>query len=336
MFKNTLKRLGAIVLALAMAMSVMAVTAFAEDTTPTLAKEYTKAGKATVTPSEELSFSVKTKTATDLNVDSPYYGANGADIPDITLIKDANASTFTIGGVDQLQGIGNFTYTLTENDANTAGVTYSTDEVTVNVVNSYKVNADNTVDTSTIVQNVAVGVKGVEGKIASITNTFTAGSLTIDKVVTGALGDKQKGFDVVVTLTAPTGKTVRNNITYSTATGTVTIAPNQWSTSATTGKSSVAVTVTVTDATSVTFNNIPSGVAYEVAEADYTSDGYDAAGYDNNKSGTITSTAVTTTITNNKNASTPTGVIMNIAPYVLMVALAGGIAFFFLRRRNAE
>ena len=39
---------------------------------------------------------------------------------------------------------------------------------------------------------------------------------------------------------------------------------------------------------------------------------------------------------NNKEASTPTGVIMNIAPYALMLVLAGGIAVFFLRRRNAE
>ena len=325
MFKNTLKRLGAIVMVLAMAMSVMAVTAFAEDTTPTLAKEYTKAGKATVTPSEELSFSVKTKTATDLNVDSPYYGEDGEDIPNITLTKKADASTFTIGGVDQLQGIGNFIYTLTENDANTAGVTYSTDEVTVNVIRSYG-------DNNQIVTSIAVGVKGEEGKTASITNTFTAGSLTIDKVVTGALGDRNKEFEVTVTLTAPAGKTVRNNITY----GTETIAPTDWTTDDTTGVSTVTVTVTVTDTTSVTLQNIPSGVAYSVAEADYTSDGYDAASYDTYKTGTINNTAVTTKITNNKNASTPTGVIMNIAPYVLMVALAGGIAFFFLRRRNAE
>ena len=317
MFKNTLKRLGAIVLALAMAMSVMAVTAFAEDTTPTLAKEYTKAGKATVTPSEELSFSVKTKTATDLNVDSPYYGEDGEDIPNITLTKKADASTFTIGGVDQLQGIGNFTYTLTENDANTAGVTYSTDEVTVNVIRSYG-------DNNQIVTSIAVGVKGEEGKTASITNTFTAGSLTIDKVVTGAFGDKSKAFKVTVTLTAPAGKTVRNDITY----GDQTISAG-W-----TGQK--VVDVTVTDASSVTLQNIPSGVVYEVAEADYTSDGYDEASYDTYKTGTINNTAVTTKITNNKNASTPTGVIMNIAPYVLMVALAGGIAFFFLRRRNAE
>ena len=42
------------------------------------------------------------------------------------------------------------------------------------------------------------------------------------------------------------------------------------------------------------------------------------------------------TYINTRNASTPTGVILNIAPYILMVALAGVLAFFFLRKRHYE
>lgn len=38
--------------------------------------------------------------------------------------------------------------------------------------------------------------------------------------------------------------------------------------------------------------------------------------------------------TNTKDASTPTGVIMTIAPYALMVVLAGAFAVVFLTRRN--
>ncbi|HJC88165.1 MAG TPA: QVPTGV class sortase B protein-sorting domain-containing protein, partial [Candidatus Eisenbergiella intestinigallinarum] len=37
---------------------------------------------------------------------------------------------------------------------------------------------------------------------------------------------------------------------------------------------------------------------------------------------------------NIRNASTPTGVVLNIAPYIAMVALAGVLAFVFLRRRH--
>jgi len=40
------------------------------------------------------------------------------------------------------------------------------------------------------------------------------------------------------------------------------------------------------------------------------------------------------TFTNTRNASTPTGVVLNIAPYIAMVALAGVLAFVFLRRRH--
>ena len=38
--------------------------------------------------------------------------------------------------------------------------------------------------------------------------------------------------------------------------------------------------------------------------------------------------------TNTKQVSTPTGVVLNIAPYIAMVALAGVLAFVFLRRRH--
>ena len=43
---------------------------------------------------------------------------------------------------------------------------------------------------------------------------------------------------------------------------------------------------------------------------------------------------VVKTVTNTKNASTPGGVIMTIAPYALMVVLAGAFAVVFLSRRN--
>ena len=40
--------------------------------------------------------------------------------------------------------------------------------------------------------------------------------------------------------------------------------------------------------------------------------------------------------TNLKNAVTPTGIAMTVAPYILMVAVAGIFAILFLRRRHEE
>ena len=42
------------------------------------------------------------------------------------------------------------------------------------------------------------------------------------------------------------------------------------------------------------------------------------------------------TITNTKEAVTPTGIAMTVAPYILMVAVAGIFAVLFLRRRHEE
>ena len=40
------------------------------------------------------------------------------------------------------------------------------------------------------------------------------------------------------------------------------------------------------------------------------------------------------TFVNTRDAATPTGVVLNIAPYIAMVAFAGVLAFVFLRRRH--
>jgi pilin isopeptide linkage protein len=52
--------------------------------------------------------------------------------------------------------------------------------------------------------------------------------------------------------------------------------------------------------------------------------------------GTLTSDATLKAYVNNKDAASPTGIILTIAPYALLVALAGVFAVLFLRRRKEE
>ena len=63
--------------------------------------------------------------------------------------------------------------------------------------------------------------------------------------------------------------------------------------------------------------------------------GSGTADKDGTVSGTI-SADTNITVTNTRNASAPTGIAMTYGPYALMVALAGGMAVLFLRRRNRE
>ena len=88
--------------------------------------------------------------------------------------------------------------------------------------------------------------------------------------------------------------------------------------------------------TDVVFTNIPVGVTYTTTETDPGEYELVSTEYSDTDMTITAGDTDTVTITNDKSVGTPTGVIMNVAPYVLMVALAGGIAFFFLRRKHAE
>lgn len=85
---------------------------------------------------------------------------------------------------------------------------------------------------------------------------------------------------------------------------------------------------------------LSAGDKYTVSEEDCSGEGYVTKINDNKVTGgnyTITgslSADATIRYENIRNASTPTGVVLNIAPYIAMVALAGVLAFVFLRRRH--
>lgn len=42
------------------------------------------------------------------------------------------------------------------------------------------------------------------------------------------------------------------------------------------------------------------------------------------------------TVTNSKTGVTPTGIVMNVAPYAMMLAVAGGLGVVFVNRKKEE
>ena len=105
------------------------------------------------------------------------------------------------------------------------------------------------------------------------------------------------------------------------------------------------IDVTLGKDDTVTIYGLSENDSYTITEKDVTN-GKTATGY------TVTDSCGTTTdgkvegfggtadssyiITNTKVAPTPTGVAMTVAPYILMVAVAGIFAILFLRRRHEE
>ncbi len=283
--------------------------------TITLTKTYNLTNAGTISPAETFAFSALTCT----------------DVADAGVgVTTANAPVPTIGNVTYAQGeagsanmtktititlptytaVGKYTYTFSEVDGKTAGVTYRPDAIKLVV--------------TVIEQNGKVRVAAVhtekEGeKSGNFENTYSAGTLKVTKTVTGNLGDKDKEFDFTVTFTKPEGKNWDMDG----------IVLPIGATKVSDGKYSFKLKHGAT----AEFKNLPYGVSYVVEEADYSSEGYtitEKAG-DNSS---INAPETTAAFTNSKTGTIDTGVTTESLPYVVLmgfVVLAG--AALLLKRK---
>lgn len=322
-------------LVLVLSMSTVAFATGSEEithddmSTVTLTKEYKLTNTGTTSPAETFAFSAL--TCTKVTDAAAGVTTNNAPIPTIASVSytageagGENARKNITITLPEYSSVGIYTYTFTETDGGTAGVTYRSDAITLVVT---------VIEQNGKVRVAAVHTEGDnEVKSGEFNNEYSAGSLSVTKNVTGIMGDKQKEFKVKVTFTAPEGDTVREAITYVDGTETKTIAADEgW-----TGSKEVEITLKHDE--TVTFNNIPYGVTYDVVEDDYTGDkgGYNAASYNfNDENKKIDSLSDNVTITNNKGGVVDTGINMDSMPYILMLAVVFmGLFVFFSKKRK--
>lgn len=256
---------------------------------------------------------------------------------DTTRDRDITTAVITAANYNS---VGRYIYTFHETAGTTAGVTYDNNEykLYVNVVYG---------DTAGTYKIGGAYVKNPAGsKVQEIVNIYQSGNLKITKTVTGNMGDKNKVFDVKVTLTVADGKTVKAPVTITTTpkptdaalTNPATIATGDWS------GNKAEVTLHVKDGTTVELKNLPVGVSYTVAEENYSDYTTSYTQNGNGITGAPTSTAVrekaidTVTITNDKNANVDTGVIVSNLPYILILAaVAAGLVLFAAgKKRHAD
>ena len=332
-----MKKLISLALALVLVLSMSTVafaaeggeTTYTDMSTVTLTKEYKLTNAGTTSPAETFSFSALTCT----NVEDAGVGVTTSNAP-VPTIASVSYTAGEAGGenakkdititLPSYSAVGIYTYTFTETAGNTAGVTYREDAITLVVT---------VIEQGGKVRVAAVHTEGDgEAKSGEFNNEYSAGSLVVKKNVTGIMGDQQKEFTVKVTFTAPSGKTVKEAITYIDGTETKTIAAGDgW-----TGSKEVEITLKHDE--TVTFTNIPYGVTYTVVENDYTAEadgGYDAASYnfdDNNKK--IDTASENVTITNNKDGNIDTGINMDSMPYILLLAVACMGLFVFISKKR--
>lgn len=352
---NTAKKLTAGALALSMMFAMAVPMAFATDEkvwtkeddykTVDIKKVYTAVNAGTHNPAETFYLKqVESKvTSGDATTAPPLEKLTGeGETEYIAKVSytDGEATKekpFTIQ-LPEYTKVGVYEYTLEEVAGDTAGVTYRTDtlKLVITVIN---------------VEGGKIRVAGVHTESTGKTksdkfddNKYSAGNLNVKKVVEGNLGDKNKKFDFTVIFTNNTGKEIKSTIAATVAGRDATAfeGENKFDVEWDANKQYTYHFSLAHDETA-TFANLPYGVTYTVTEADYTGDkgGYQAPttvySEDSGTHNTIDTASETLTVTNTKTGDVDTGVILDNAPYMLMLAVvAGGAMTLVIKKRREE
>ena len=231
---------------------------------------------------------------------------------------------------------GIYHYLVTETQGTYNGITY---DVTPRHVYVYVVNKTDGKD-GYEVQAVKVVKDGETDKAddLEIVNRYDDGTtpeddvhdFTIKKTVTGNQGNKNKGFEFTVTIDGDdTDKADKEKYkavkTPKTGDPTVMHITDE-----------EAATFTLMDGDTLHIYGLSENDEYTVTEADYSSEGYTTTVKDNNAKGKLEADGVVVEFINNKDVGPATGVAMTFAPYVLLVAAAGGLGAVVLGKKKRE
>ncbi len=230
---------------------------------------------------------------------------------------------------------GIYHYEVRETAGSYDGITYSTETYDV-----YLYVTNNSDFSDYVVSNVVVVKNGETDAKSELTFTNDYGKnndgthdVKVTKVIAGTLGDKENDtFSFTVKVNGVEGEVYKVVYTNDTVEHTTYVMSGDDN----------AITVTgVGDQDYIQIFGLSANDTYTVTETDGASQGYtvtdtvdtDAAG---TVSGNVTADDTAETITNTKTASTPTGIMMDIAPYAVLVVIAAAGCFIFLRKRHAK
>lgn len=358
-----LKKLFAGVVAAAM-IATMSFPAFADSDKITVTDENTFKIKKTYTvstnavaPDEDFTFTVVKDSVSNSSITDAQFNAVGKyEVKVKSMARHTSTGTTEFEmQLPEYDKPGTFVYRLTENDNGVAGVTYDDATYYLTVYAFQKAgstSAGNDIECKVRLDKGGVKRAGEDGhKVDAINNSYTAAPLSISKTVTGNMGDKSKYFDFTVTFEAPTGKKVKSTITVSgvgeanevkvdneaLTDKTITFGENE---------TSKTVTFKLKNGETINFTNLPKELTYTVEEANYSSEGYKTFIGDDTETEvrstgklTVNSGDAISVAYTNQNGETilDTGVILDNAPYILMLAVvAGGAMTLVIKKRREE
>lgn len=359
MKRRMTKRMAAATLAGAMVLSMNGMAWAAEVTEFNLTKEVTTDGK-THAPNTAFIFTITEGNEGTLGAAKVYAGVPGG----LTLDTDNDFSfapgtdtsaTYTKTGkinvnVGVFEKPGVYHYLVTETQGTYDGITYDVIPrhlyvFVVNATNGYKVEA---------IKVVKDGATAKEDNL-KIVNSYGDGTpddaihdFIIKKTVTGNQGDKNKEFSFTVTIDGDDADKPEAGAEKYMAVKT----------SKTGGEETIHITdgvpqvFTLMDGETLHIYGLSEKDTYTVTETDYSADGYTtivkddvendefenipAIGTPGEDGKVLTADGQVVEFINHKDVGPATGVAMTFAPYVLLVAAAGGLGAVVLGKKKRE
>ncbi|NLY44605.1 MAG: hypothetical protein GX053_01225 [Tissierella sp.] len=311
-----MKKLLSMVLIFTLVLSMGALAFGLEDADPVVInKELTIVNDETLNPAETFNFTVGTGVGVrdEVEIPAPAFSSNTftIDIVEGELLGSTNID------LPEFTQVGVYTYPISEDEGNIAGFGYDQGvyNLVITVINDPDGDGFLRVITMTDDNNV---------KRDAFKNTFSAGDLTVNKLIAGNYADPNDEFEITVTV-APIGDAVINTDTIAWNTAEVNVSgPGN--------DGEYTAVYTLTGGNSFTIQNLPYDVTYTVVETN-SGEGYEVE-YDGNEEGEIILATHTTTITNTRDIDINTGINLDNAPYVLiLVGVAAGLVGFTMKRR---
>lgn len=353
MRKFNLKKIAAFVLAgtMAIGMSATVFAAYPSGDALTVATKFTKTFTAdddTYLPAATFNFTKPTGVDPDDNEkvsDIPVL--NGNKGPDVTLGNAEFKAATTIGTktadvsitYSNLTNVvpGVYKYSFNEKTSSNTNIKCDTATKYLYVFVALDEKGDKTVTGASMISMS----DGTSKKVAGITNEYgkdekgndTLHDLTITKDITGDMADVNETFTFNVKVDSKDGKAKYKVVV--TKDGKV----DSTITSIDANKETSITDIGIHD--SIKIYSLAKNDTYTVKEVNANTNGYTTkingtAATDGKIDGTVDNSDVTVNYDNHKEAVSPTGIIMNYAPYIAMLAAACVLAVVFFNRRRED
>lgn len=258
---------------------------------------------------------------------------------------------------------GVYKYEIVEVEGDYEGVSYDTTPKTLYIYVGYADENAEAAATLSVLYTVVVDdgeTAFVNGKTNNVVNEYGVGgtdnqigTLTVEKTVSGTQGDKNTPFEFTIVITGAAGEKYGAKILTPNAEGQYT--EEALEAPFTSGESK---TISLKHGQKIVIDSLSASDQYVITETAANKNNYTTTVTKTTASDTVAdeTMAVTGTIAtasteddadavdqgkvitfnNDRDASTPTGIVMNVAPYALLVVVAVAGCFVFLRKRNED